>query len=58
MELPEEDMPPQRIWHHNDLLKEWFEAVSQRRKLGPDEYEQVPEAPEGMTVNEAAAGLR
>lgn len=57
MELPNEDMPPQRIWHHNERLEEWFEGVAQRHKLGPDEYESVPD-PEGMTENEAAAGRR
>ena len=60
-ELPEEEVPPEEIWHHGERLDEWFEAVKQARKdrmqgTGFD----VPEAddPPGMASNEEAAALR
>lgn len=30
-ELPEDDQPPEEIWHHTERLEEWFKAVKQRR---------------------------
>lgn len=36
MELPEDELPPEEMWHHNTRLKEWFEAVKERRK-NPDQ---------------------
>lgn len=36
MELPEDELPPEEMWHHNSRLKEWFEAVKERRK-NPDQ---------------------
>jgi hypothetical protein len=35
IELPDDERPPDNIWHHNERLKEWFEAVKERRK-NPD----------------------
>ena len=35
MELPEDEQPPEEIWHHGERMKEWFDAVKQRRK-NPD----------------------
>lgn len=59
MELPEEEVPPQRIWHHEERLSEWFEAVTQKRKdrASGMSFEDIDEGA-GMTENEAAAGLR
>lgn len=35
LEAPEDEVPPEEIWHHSERLKEWFEAVKQRRE-NPD----------------------
>jgi len=59
MELPEEDVPPEEIWHSEDRLREWFDSVRQRRDDKLRGYESVPEADEEeeMTGNTALAGL-
>jgi len=59
MELPEEEVPPQRIWHHEERLSTWFDAVAQKRKdrASGMSYEDVAEDAD-MTENEAAVGLR
>jgi hypothetical protein len=36
MELPEEEVPPERYWHHNERIEEWFRAVRYHR-LHPNE---------------------
>jgi hypothetical protein len=58
MELPEEEVPPRRIWHHEERLTAWFEAVDQKRKdrMSGTRFESVEDA--DMTENEMAAGLR
>lgn len=54
MEQPEEDIPPEEIWHHGKRLEEWFEAVKHRRE-NPDSapHEVIEDAP--MTQNELTA---
>jgi hypothetical protein len=34
-ELPEDEIPPEEMWHHQERVKEWFEAMKERRK-NPD----------------------
>lgn len=34
LELPEDEVPDENIWHHSRRLEEWFEAVKQRREHG------------------------
>ena len=51
--MPEEDIPPEEIWHSEDRMKEWFESVRQRRDDKMRGYETVPEADEDMTSNAA-----
>lgn len=34
-ELPQDEIPPEEIWHHSERTNEWFEAVKQRRE-NPD----------------------
>jgi hypothetical protein len=36
MELPEDELPPEEMWHHTSRLAEWFDAVKERRK-NPDQ---------------------
>lgn len=57
MELPEDDVPPEEIWHHDDRLKEWFDAVKQRREDKMRGYDPVPDSDEEMTSNSAVADL-
>lgn len=55
LELPQEDSPPENIWHHETRLLEWFQAVRHRREH-PDR-ELIPDADdETMTSNEYAKG--
>lgn len=55
MELPEEDVPPESIWHHEERLAEWFAAVQQRRTDRAKGYEPVPDADDDeMTGNDLA----
>jgi len=35
LELPEDEKPPEEIWHHMERLTEWFDAVKERRR-NPD----------------------
>ena len=51
LELPEDEVPPELIWHHEDRLDEWFEAVKERRK-NPDSGPPMEEVP--TTSNELA----
>lgn len=32
LEVPEDDVPPEEIWHHEEQLTEWFKAVQWRRE--------------------------
>lgn len=34
-ELPDDERPDDLIWHHQERITEWFEAVTERRK-NPD----------------------
>jgi hypothetical protein len=36
MELPEEEIPPVRYWHHPEKIEGWFKAVRYHR-LHPNE---------------------
>lgn len=36
LELPEEEVPPERYWHHSERLHEWFRAVRYHR-MHPNE---------------------
>lgn len=31
-EMPEEDVPPEEYWGDDEAIREWFEAVKQRRR--------------------------
>lgn len=31
-ELPDDERPPENIWHHGERLRDWFAAVTERRK--------------------------
>ncbi len=56
-ELPPDQIPPSKYWHSVEHLKEWFEAVEQRRADKAAGYTPI-EADEDMTENELARGLR
>lgn len=32
--LPEDEQPPRKLWHSDELLAEWFEEVELKRKRG------------------------
>lgn len=51
LELQEEDVPPELIWHHDKRMEEWFEAVKERRR-NPNAEAPMEEVP--MTKNEIA----
>jgi hypothetical protein len=34
-EMPEDESPPEEMWHNTARLSEWFKAVKERRK-NPD----------------------
>ena len=54
LEMPEEDVPPEEIWHSEDRLKEWFDSIKQRREDRARGFDVVPDADEeDMTSNEA-----
>ena len=58
MELPEDDVPPEEIWHSDERLKEWFDSVKQRREDKMRGFDPVPDADEEeMTSNTAVAEL-
>ena len=53
LELPEDDLPPEEIWHHDERLEEWFLAVKERREQRSQGMEPIPEATDvDMTRNE------
>jgi len=31
LEFPEDDVPPEEMWHHEEYLTDWFEAVKWKR---------------------------
>lgn len=56
MELPEDDVPPEEIWHDSARIEEWFEAVKHRRESGMEPInDDVDEPP--MLSNEETAKL-
>ena len=61
-ELPEDEVPPRNIWHHNERLDEWWKSVKQKRDekySGGKERQAVPQADEGsMQGNELAERFR
>lgn len=59
-ELPEEEVPPEHIWHHHDRLEEWFAAVKQSRSDQMAGVESVPAADgdEEMLSNSLTKGWR
>lgn len=57
MELPENEQPPEEIWHHNERLVEWFKAVKQNRENpGMEPIEVVDDDP-SMMRNELLAEM-
>ena len=54
-ELPEEDVPPDYLWHSEERLKDWFDSVKQRREDRGKGIEEIPEADgETMVSNQLA----
>ncbi len=52
-------MPPERIWHHQEQLEEWFAAVKQRREDRAKGLETIPDADDEHTLHNALTeGLR
>lgn len=58
-ELPTEDQPPRQIWHSFERIKEWFDAVKQRRIDGGSGLDPIagPEA-DDLEENEEAMELK
>ena len=61
-ELPNDEVPPRNIWHHEERMKEWWASVKQRRESGTassgGSRTPVPQATEGMDENELTARYR
>lgn len=57
LELPSDQVPPEKYWHSPTHLKEWFESVEQKRKDRAAGFEPI-EDDEDMEENELAKGLR
>lgn len=55
-ELPHDDQPEERIWHHAELMEEHWEAVKQRRANPSTPSEPMTEVP--MTSNELAEEIK
>lgn len=55
LELPEEEVPPELIWHHDSRMEEWWEAVKENRK-NPGSAAPMEDVPQ--TENELAKGFR
>lgn len=54
LELPEDEVPPELIWHHDSAMQEWWEQVKENRKRpGEAPMQDVP-----MTKNELAEQYR
>lgn len=56
MELPEDDVPPELIWHHDARLNEWWDEVKERRKSGASGRSDLEDVP--TTENEMAEQYR
>jgi hypothetical protein len=55
LELPEEEVPPSRIWHHDRKLKAWFQQVRAHRR-DPDEVD-LPDKDEDPQPAEVPATI-
>lgn len=51
LEFPEEDVPPEWMWHHDEQINEWFKAVAWRRQH-PNERP-LDDDDEGVRINRA-----
>jgi hypothetical protein len=58
LELPEEDSPPEEYWHSPEHLKDWFEAVKQRREDRYAGIQPMDDEDADMTGNELARQFR
>lgn len=58
LELPEDDQPDPSIWHHDERLREWFEALKHRRKNPGTELEPIDEDDPAFTGNALADRYR
>lgn len=58
LELPEDDAPPEEYWHSPEHLKEWFEAVKQRREERFGGHGLDHQDADDMTGNEIAEQYR
>lgn len=56
-DLPEDDIPPQNLWHSETHLREWFDTVEQRHKDRAQGFQPIDDEPD-MMENELARGLR
>lgn len=52
IELPEDEVPPEKIWHHDERMTEWFQAVKERREARSKGQEPIPDVEADMTENE------
>lgn len=41
--LNESEMPPERLWHHHEMLELWFHRVTEQRKHPDKQIEEIPE---------------
>lgn len=48
-ELPEDEVPPENLWHSETRLKDWFDSIKQRREDRMKGVEEIPEA-DGETM--------
>lgn len=55
LELPEEDVPPELIWHHDSRMETWWEEVRERR-ANPRSNEPMEDVP--TTDNDLADEYR
>lgn len=56
MEMPEAEVPDEKIWHHAERLKEWFVVVKERRESGLQPVDEAEDS--DMTGNAYARELR
>lgn len=56
LELPEEDIPDELIWHHDERMAEHWEDVRERRKAGTGGSSDLEDVP--TTENEMAEQYR
>jgi hypothetical protein len=56
LELQEDDVPDELIWHHDERMKEWWDEVRERRKAGSSGRSDLEDVP--TTDNEMAEQYR